>query len=332
MKSFFKKTFVLIALSFILVSAFSPKPVLALGGIENADYILLAPVEGITKGDCNFSDANSRCTTDVATFVKGAFRLVIGVASALAVLLIMFEGLQYIMTANEKNKTKSKERIKEILLGLLLAVSSVLILNLVDPAFTRFKFDLGRANSSTGGASLTSGAPTTPPSPGMTEEERLALSNNLIDRTADAQTSASDRVSTYNEDLQENKDNIEKLKIALDSTSDEETRTLLQNTMDDIQSRVNISENYIVQAAEIKRLTDAGSLTAAEAKIREMRQYSELQTRAWQSNAPAELRDMRELEAAQIQSEGEARSSEAYLYYNAALRRQAEEAARPPQP
>jgi len=313
MKSFFKKTLVFITLGFIALSIVSPGPVQAVGGVENADYILLAPIPEITKGDCNFSDANSRCTTDVATFVQGAFRLVIGVAGALAVLLVMFEGLQYIMTANEKNKTKSKARIKEILLGLLLAVSSVLILNLIDPAFTRFKFDLKKENSSTGGASLTSGSPTPP---GMTDEEYSALSNNLISKSADAQAKVSDQVSTYNASLQQNKDNVEKLRTAFASAPDTESKTRLALTIGDVEARIAISEKYIQQAAEIKRLTDSGSLTAAEAKIREMNLYYDAQARTWQENSSPELKEQRDLEAAQIRSEGAARSKEVYLYYS----------------
>lgn len=94
---------------------------------EGGDYTPLAPLPGTTQGGVAGDDAG------FAGFVNGAMRLVIGIASVLAVLMLVIAGFQYMSTDAATGKMQGKERMLNALGGLVLALAAFLILNTINP-------------------------------------------------------------------------------------------------------------------------------------------------------------------------------------------------------
>jgi hypothetical protein len=77
---------------------------------------------------------------DFAGFFNYLLKTVIGLAGILAVLMIVIGGIQYVSTDSWSGKDSGKKRIQAALGGLLLALSSYLILNTIDPSLTYLNF------------------------------------------------------------------------------------------------------------------------------------------------------------------------------------------------
>ena len=114
-------------------------PALSFGQISTTSrgYIPLEPLPGI-------SEANQPVNFD--TFISGLFRFSIGFAAALAVVMIIVGGIQYLSTDAWQGKSEGKERIKNALAGLLLAISSWIILNTINPELTSINLSLPSPN------------------------------------------------------------------------------------------------------------------------------------------------------------------------------------------
>jgi hypothetical protein len=87
-------------------------------------YEPLAPIEanGITL------------RTELADFIIDVFRLAIAVSAALAVVMIIVGGIQYMSTDSWSGKKDGQRRINNALIGLLLVMVSYLILYTINPA------------------------------------------------------------------------------------------------------------------------------------------------------------------------------------------------------
>lgn len=94
-------------------------------------YVPLAPLPntGLDSGTT---------TTNFRSYVLGMFGLLIGAAAALAVIMIVIGGIQYMSTDAISGKSEGKERITDAIYGLLLAISCWLILNTVNPDILKF--------------------------------------------------------------------------------------------------------------------------------------------------------------------------------------------------
>lgn len=79
---------------------------------------------------------------DFATYITGIIEQIIIVASVLAVLMIVIGGLQYILSFSSGSKEEGKKRITYAIGGLILAISSFLILNTVNGSLTTLNFGL----------------------------------------------------------------------------------------------------------------------------------------------------------------------------------------------
>lgn len=97
----------------------------ALASAQTVSYTPLAPLPGI-------NDSGGPIT--LTTYLSGLFYLGLGVATILAVVMIVFAGVQMIASAgNESWRSEAKERIKNALFGLLLALFAWLIIFTVNP-------------------------------------------------------------------------------------------------------------------------------------------------------------------------------------------------------
>ena len=113
----------------------------ALGFIHaqtNNDYTLLAPLPGLSPNcpDGNVvtnSDGTSTCQTNLSTYVKGAFNLLIGLSAVLAFVVLTYGGVLYMTSDAIMGKSQGKEYITNALWGLLLLFASWLILYTINP-------------------------------------------------------------------------------------------------------------------------------------------------------------------------------------------------------
>lgn len=95
-------------------------------------YTLLAPLP--------FADEKGQVTID--SYIPGIFNLAIGIAGVLAVLMIIIGGVEYMTTDAIQGKTEGKERIKNALWGLLLALVSYILLYTINPKLTVFDLNV----------------------------------------------------------------------------------------------------------------------------------------------------------------------------------------------
>lgn len=129
-QKFFKTLLMVATVGVIFFTLFlSVAPVSA----QTLDYTPLAPLPGI-GGD-------GAKVNDLASYVEAMFRLLIGIAAALAVIMIMVGGIQYMSTATISGKGEGLGKINHALMGLLLAIGAWLILSTVNPATLEFKFN-----------------------------------------------------------------------------------------------------------------------------------------------------------------------------------------------
>ncbi len=113
-----KLVFTLLFLALIPSSAFA-----------QTTYTLLAPLAGLT-------------TVTLTQYLEGMVRIVIGLAGILAVIMIVICGIQMIGSPSVSQKSAAKECIWNAIFGLLLAISSWVILNTINEQLLRSDFTL----------------------------------------------------------------------------------------------------------------------------------------------------------------------------------------------
>lgn len=112
----------------------------------NQDYVVLAPLPGTTKDGCVGDD----CTTTLEKYLPGAFNLMVGVAAALAFIMITWGGVMYATSDALSSKTEGKGYIENAVWGLLLVIGAWVILNTINPQILKFDSVLPRAEIRTG--------------------------------------------------------------------------------------------------------------------------------------------------------------------------------------
>lgn len=90
------------------------------GGIN---FVPLAPLQDITTGP----------DISLVTYLQQMFTFAVGLASVLAVVMIVIGGIQYMTSEVVTDKSDAVKKIQGAVLGLLLAISSVLILKTINP-------------------------------------------------------------------------------------------------------------------------------------------------------------------------------------------------------
>ncbi|MBX4210602.1 pilin [Candidatus Parcubacteria bacterium] len=109
----------------------------------NLEYTPLAPLPGTTNGPCsvlNTTDPN--CKATVESYIPGLYKLLIGIAGVFAIVMITFGGIQYMSSEAIGGKEAAKARINGAIWGLVLVVSSALILLTIDPRLLNLNLNI----------------------------------------------------------------------------------------------------------------------------------------------------------------------------------------------
>lgn len=78
-------------------------------------------------------------SSSLGDFLAQAFNLGLALAAALAVIMIVWGGVEYMLSESVFSKDDGKKKIKDALTGLLLALVSWLILFTINPEILNFK-------------------------------------------------------------------------------------------------------------------------------------------------------------------------------------------------
>ena len=101
-------------------------------------YCLLAPIPGLTSS----TDGSIDVTTGFGDYVNRMVRVFIGLLGVLAVIMIVFGGIQYMLSSSGGEKNAGKERMTNAIFGLVLALSSYMILNTINPNLVKLKISI----------------------------------------------------------------------------------------------------------------------------------------------------------------------------------------------
>src|ERR1035437_3446361 len=117
----------------------------------NTDYTVLAPLPGTTKGNCggDLTTGAIDCTTNLQTYLPGAFNLLIGLCAVLAFLVLTYGGVLYMTSDAISGKSEGKTKIENALWGLGLAIASWVILYTINPAILTFKLQMNQPTTNT---------------------------------------------------------------------------------------------------------------------------------------------------------------------------------------
>jgi len=135
------KKFFLIFILFISTLSFIPQPTFAAATTAPAEYTMLAPIPGLTN------PSGDGKTTNLATFLPAVVKLMIGLATAFALLRIFQGGIQYLSTDAFSGKSAGKETITNALIGLLLTIGAYTLLYTINPRLVSFSLAIQNNNT-----------------------------------------------------------------------------------------------------------------------------------------------------------------------------------------
>src|SRR3990167_427704 len=116
-------------------------------------FVALAPIPGLTQGV-------TADTAGLAAFFNNLYKFAIGMASVLAIIMIIWGGLQYATQDIPGAKQEGKDRILQAILGLILVLSPALVFSIINPSILNLSINLKPLDTKSG--AYQSRAPTTP--------------------------------------------------------------------------------------------------------------------------------------------------------------------------
>lgn len=105
--------------------------------IAKDEYTLLAPIGSIAAIDK---------TTTLGDYLNLMIKIFLGICGALAVIMIVIYGIQWMGTDSVFTKTESKQKIGGALAGLILALASWMLLNTINPDLLGGELSIGQAS------------------------------------------------------------------------------------------------------------------------------------------------------------------------------------------
>lgn len=98
-----------------------------------SNYCMLAPIPIPDASGKIDTSGNIDVQQGLGNYIGGIIKLIMGIITVLAVLMIVVGGIEYMSTVSIGEKEGAKNRIVNALLGLLLALGSYIILNTINP-------------------------------------------------------------------------------------------------------------------------------------------------------------------------------------------------------
>ena len=105
-------------------------------------FVPLAPIPGLT--DIQPSAGG------LATFFNNLYKYLIGLAAALAVIMIIWGGLEYSTQDSISKKSDGKQRIYDAIFGLVLVLSPVLVFSIINPSILNLSLNLQKLDTKSG--------------------------------------------------------------------------------------------------------------------------------------------------------------------------------------
>jgi len=104
------------------------------------EYCLLEPLPYVQTVDGR---------TNISAYIPNAVKLIIGLATATAVVMLVIGGLEYISAATIGGKSDGRDRIRNALIGLVLAIGSWTLLHTLNPNLVNFSLYIEPVGTST---------------------------------------------------------------------------------------------------------------------------------------------------------------------------------------
>jgi hypothetical protein len=128
----------LFIISLFFMAAITPIITLAQASTNN-NYVPLAPINGyVNNGGTSLSD-----------YLNNMFRLGIGVAIGLAVIMIIWGGVQLVSTDSITGQLQGRDKITSALWGLVLALAAWVILQTINPQLLNTNLQIGSGSGTT---------------------------------------------------------------------------------------------------------------------------------------------------------------------------------------
>ena len=157
-----RKTTAVLTLLIIVSATFFPlkvalaaDPVVIKGGVgpagnctpgkKGCDYIALTTIPGATVGcKTTTGDTKGCIPVDPVKVIKNFYGVAIGIAAVLAVIMIIYAGIEYATIESITGKSDAKDRWQGALIGLGLLLASYLILRTINIDLVNVNLDLGQ--------------------------------------------------------------------------------------------------------------------------------------------------------------------------------------------
>lgn len=246
----FLKTMVLVAISTVVLGSFvlqTNKSYASITGTSaNTPYTLIEPLPCVGNSQVCGPDNLVR-EINLKDFIGYIFQFAIAAAVFLAVLMIMVAGFKYITTESISGKSGAKEDIQNAVLGLVVALSSYLILQTIDPRLVALDLYLDQVK--------------------IVDREKLTfyktneeLFNNVVSKNTENYTNAknvSDNVSSSVAQKEAALDALIDKKMSGTITQEEEVEMLkLRNEILVSYSTKSLVEQELISAETVKKQLD----------------------------------------------------------------------------
>lgn len=105
-------------------------------------FVALAPIPGLTD--------IQPTAGGLATFFNNLYKFAIGMAAILAVIMIIWGGLEYSTQDSISKKSDGKQRIYDAIFGLVLVLSPVLVFSIINPSILNLSINLPKLDTRSG--------------------------------------------------------------------------------------------------------------------------------------------------------------------------------------
>lgn len=127
-----KKIFVALVFSFFIIAPYAFAD-------TQSGFVPLAQIPGLTDPGTANSVVSSQ---SLATFFNNLYKYLVGLAAVLAVIEIIWGGLEISTKDSVSRQSDGKERIRMALFGLLLVLSPVLVFSIINPSILNLSLNL----------------------------------------------------------------------------------------------------------------------------------------------------------------------------------------------